>query len=557
MSFLPISPDFIITINGAPITSINFNVEIEIDLSCSFEPDIFKIKIFNIDQITQILIVKGAIVTISLGYKIGIKSNVITGIITNIKNYNDCNDSVMEIYGIDLIIYMLKQQTINLSINIPKDVIEIIREVAIRCGVILSADSVPSGVILNSYSIYNKKAYTIIKELAKRIEFNVTSKLSQLYITRSIISSITAAVITDNMGYTFYKSSGVKQNESESISGYKFEGNGLSTLIPMKIVSVNSVKQFIFSSFIIESVTHKYNRSGYICYGNLIEVSNNPDSINILSNDFKSLSSIISNKIDERISEQPTLDTGIVEQVFPSDRLITAKIGINPSNNKSILNKSIESSISLTDKVFVNKKPMMSSFVGNGFGIINPIYQNTRCVLGFNRFDSQDINVLGVLWDKNWTIPAHDNGDYMIHHKNHSKEVHKESGDKIEQYKSLKIQIGNSGLTVSKPSATDDGKLIITFDDNSELSYKAGDGWNLNTTGNVVVNGASIKLGSGASLGGARLNDPVVLDPSLLTWITTHTHPTAAPGPPSPALPVFTGTDAGTIKSASSKVKLE
>ena len=125
----------------------------------------------------------------------------------------------------------------------------------------------------------------------------------------------------------------------------------------------------------------------------------------------------------------------------------------------------------------------------------------------------------------------------------------KESGDEIKQSKSLKIQIGNSFLTITKPSATSDGDLVIEFSNGDKLT-RIGSEW--------VINASSIKIGLGATLGAARLTDTTLIHTQLMAWLNTHTHPTAAVGPPSPPLvPLFGTEKSGTIDSASNKVKIE
>lgn len=520
MSLIKNKPFYVMTINGVPINTSLFYATIEIEMDSSFIPDTFKVKIYNMDELTQTIVTKNSIVSISIGYETYPPINIITGVITYINNYNENNDSIIEIQGIDYVSYQLKKTTINLSLNIPTDVIEICRQIALRCGVILSPYSIASGIILPNYSVNKESAYSELERLSKRIGFNITSKLSQLFITRTIISPIPALPITDASGFYFFKSSGLKQNAESNVNGYSFKGNGDPTLVPMKTLSVTLTESLIFGTYVIESVKHVYNNEGYSCIGNVIEIKQDAEIVNIISKTTKTLANIVNKKIIDTIQKQSTLDTGIIEQIFKDNQLFTFSIGLDEATNQSIVNKSIESRIGVNN-VYVNKKPVMSSFTGNGFGLISPIYQGTRCVLGFNRFDKQDINILGCLWDKNWTIPAHDTGDWLLHHKNHSKIAMKEDGSAIHEVKSLKIVVGNNGLTISKPTKTDDGKLLITFDDNSELSYKQGDGWTLNTTGevNIGANATSIKFAGG----GHKLSH----DTHTHDLTATHTHPFA------------------------------
>lgn len=80
----------------------------------------------------------------------------------------------------------------------------------------------------------------------------------------------------------------------------------------------------------------------------------------------------------------------------------------------------------------------------------------------------------------------------------------------------------------------------------------------------LTVEGSEVSLGATASRGVARLNDTVALDPQIKAWMTAVNTllqtlssalgiPFPPPGFPNPA----TFTDAGTISSASSKVKSE
>jgi hypothetical protein len=485
MSF-SIQPKYSININGAIFNENLFTAKIEIDMNCSIEADMFKVIIYNVDQFTQSRIVEGATITITLGFKAGFNSKIITGIITKVNRGYEDQDLATEIIGIDLSISNLKTTPINLSIANPTDIIEVIRNIASEAGVKLSVDSVLSGIILNSYSVNNKKAFYVIKDLAKILKYNVTTKLSQLYVTRSIISTLTIGTITDFDGFTFYKISGINQDDETDVLGYKFEGNGIPLMTPMKTVTLAIIEQNIFGLFVIESVKHIYDEKGYRCEGTLIEIKQESETINIISSDIKSLSAILANKINDFIFNKPTADTGIVKSLISDTRKLTAKIGINEEDTQSIVNKSTDAPIG-NEEVFVNEKPIMSPFAGDGYGQIIPTYQNNRCVLLFNRYDNQDINIIGYLWEKDWTIPEHDEGEYLIHHVNHSKFSMKEDGHGIMQFKGLKIEI-NTSLTEAKTVPTSNGYLIIDIGGIEMIKYNGSD--------LILENGSKITINS-------------------------------------------------------------
>jgi len=500
MSF-SIQPKYSINIEGAIFNESLFTAEIEIDMNCSFEADMFKVIIYNVDQITQRRIVEGASITITLGFKAGYNSKIITGIITKVNRKYENSDLITEIIGIDLSISRLKTAPINLSIANPTDVIDIIRNIASQAGVTLSVDSIPSGIILDSYSVNNKKAYYEIKELAKLLKYNATTKLSQLYVTSSITSTVTVGAITDFDGFTFYKISGINQDDETDVLGYRFEGNGMPTVIPMKTITLAVVDQKVFGLFVVESVKHIYDDKGYRCEGTLIEVKQESETINIISSDIKALSAILADKINDYIMNKPTIDTGIVKKLISETRLLTAKIGINEEETQSIVNKSIEAPIG-SEEVFVNEKPIMSPFAGDGYGMIIPTYQNNRCILIFNRYNTQDINIIGYIWEKEWTIPEHDEGEFLIHHVNHSQFSMKEDGHGILSLKGLKIELNN--LSPNKTISIDDGKISIKtgnflFEgDDSEFVIQFASGVYIEYDGADLIlnNGSTITINS-------------------------------------------------------------
>ena len=550
-----IQPFYNILIAGATINPSYLDCDILIEMSTSLEPDTFQVKIYNIDSLTQIVITKGALVNISIGYTSGLVGNLITGIITDISNEDTQVETVMVLQGIDQVIYALKQKDVHISINTPTDVINIIRQVCLSAGVLLNATL--SGIILPNYTVENKTAYDVVKELAKRIGWNATAKNSQLIVSPTVNSGLIVSALTDDIDVRLTKIQGLKQNNKATISGYNFYGIGIPTLMPTKLVTVSKITDQIFGSYIVESVYHKYNsKTGYIVAGTLIEPSTSISDVNAYRYPTKkNLASILQEAITNTVDKKPTIDTGNVEQVYDSERLLTAKFGLDSAKNKSIVTPSIEADVGVNN-VFTIKKPICSPFAGDGYGMIVPVYQNQRAILGFNRLDLQDVNILGFLWKKGWTIPEHDAGEFLIHTKNHGKFSMKENGSNTLQAKSVKIQVGSNGLTISKPSATDDGKLLITFDDGSELSYKNGDGWKLNTSGNVVINGSAIKLGTNATLGVARLNDQTTCDattdPTFEVWRIAFNTISAGFG-----LPPFPASRTGKVSNASNKVKGE
>jgi len=467
MSIMLNNPFYRIIISGAFITDLTLDSDIIINMNTSFEPDSFEVKIYNVDLLTKRLINKGNIISITLGYKTGLFSNIITGIITNISNEDTQSEDVLVINGIDRVIYVLKNKTVNLSINTPNDVVNIIRQIAISAGVPLSPMSIPSGVILQNYTIEGESAYDAIKDLIDRIKYNVTAKNSFLIVTSGLIATSVAALITDDLGYNIRKSDGILQNGENSASGYTIYGAGIPTLIPFSLVNILSLSNAITGIYVVETVIHNYNsKSGYTCTGIVVEQNVSVEDINAIQYPtVKTLSSQISKKINDSILKKRALTTGIINSIDSENRLITAKIGVNFEKIKSIVIPSIEGEIG-ENNVLVIKKPTSSVFAGDGFGVIVPIYEDMRAVLGFNRFDAQDINVLGFLWKKGWIIPEHDEGEYLIHMKEHSKISMKEDGHGILQFKGLKIEI-DEALTEAKTIATDDGKFTIIVGDYS------------------------------------------------------------------------------------------
>lgn len=547
------NPTCILNIAGAIITKNELDVDVEIIMNTSFEPDTFTLFLYNVDDTFRRNIKKGNVTNIQLGYETGFRSSIITGIITKINNEDDYESTVLVVEGIDEVIYKLKKTDINKSFNTPNDVINIIRELCILSGVILSPQTVLSGVILENYTIENTSAYDAISNLTNRIGYNATAKNSYLYITDNVSISGISTVISEQTGYSMTIASGLSQDGKHELSGYDFMGSGLPSLIPLRLVLVAMAESRIFGSYLVETVIHRYNsKTGYISKGVLIESNSMKENVKTVQYPTsKSLATVIGDKINKTFNNGRSIDTGEVEQSFTDERLITSRIGIDKTKIKSITTPSIEAEIGI-NKTFLIKKPLSSIFAGNGFGLITPVYFGMRPIVGFNRYDFQDANILNFLWKKGWTIPLHDKGDYMLHHINHSKYVMKEDGSEIKQIKSLKIQIGDNGLTAAKPTKGTDKTYLIEFDDGAKISYDpATKIWLINP-----CSGGKVKL-AGGGIAVARLGDDVLIDTALKTYINTHQHPSAAPGPPTPPVIPFTGILTGQINEGSGSVEVD
>jgi hypothetical protein len=235
-------------------------------------------------------------------------------------------------------------------------------------------------------------------------------------------------------------------------------------------------------------VVHNFNsKSGYIVSGNIVESSAEPKAIQSIQYPIpKVIGTRTQESIEKYVEQIRSMDTGIIEQLFSDERNVTAKFGIDEDSTQSSVSKSVEAEIGLNN-VFLNKKPLSSIFAGNGFGLIVPVYKDMRAVLGFNRFDMQDMNVLGFLWKKGDVIPAHDDGEFLIHLLNHSKISMKEDGHGILQFKGLKIEI-NTSLTEAKTTPTTDGNLVIEIEGGVSIEY---DGADL-----ILENGSKITINS-------------------------------------------------------------
>jgi hypothetical protein len=510
------------------ITNEILNADIDVQMDTDFEGDKIIIKIYNIGDIEDLFLKQGDPVEVTLGYDT-FDSHIITGIISSIYNDDDLGETVRIIEAIDESIWNLKHTPVNLSINVPTDVIEIIRQIASQAGVVLSLDSIPSGVILQDYTVNKKIAYNEIDELAKRIKYSVSAKKNRLFVTQNLISALVSIPIDDNIGL---KLTPIETRINEkNVKGFHFHGSGNPSLIPLSNVSVAIIEEGIFGNFIVESVEHMYSSDkGYVSSGVLIDANSNEENVNLIQlQTYKSIANTILKRIEEKIKTINTIEFGDIESIKTLERLFTVLVGFEELDNQSIINRSIETKVG-NNNVFLNNKPGSSIFAGNGYGVIVPVYSGNRAILTHNNKDSQDVNIIGYLWKKGDAIPDHDEGEFQIHMKEHSKISLKEDGHGIIETKGLKITAGS--LSESKPVKTSDNKILLEAND--------------------------IFLGDGATLGAARLNDAVLLDAGLLSWLNGHIHPTTAPGAPTgPPTPGHTGTDAGTIKEASSKTKIE
>ena len=141
---LSYEPEFKIRYGSVNIvTNEILDADINIEMNTDFDGDRFTIRIYNIDALNEAFLKVGFPVEITLGYKL-LSINIITGTITNIYDDNTMGETVKVIEGIDKSIYDLIHTPVNISINVPNDAIEIIRQIASQAGVVLSLDTLPS-----------------------------------------------------------------------------------------------------------------------------------------------------------------------------------------------------------------------------------------------------------------------------------------------------------------------------------------------------------------------------------------------------------------------------
>lgn len=541
MSLTGFQSTYTILIGTATISRDNFDCDIKVIMNSSKEPDILTVKIYNITAVLQTFIQTGLPITIIMGYSNGVVGNIITGIVTRV--YSDIirGEEVLVIEGIDKTIHDLKRTVINLSINVPTEISAIAAQVASSAGVGIFAT--PTGVTIDNYTAENQRAFDVIVDLANRIGYNVTAKNSILYFSPQLSIGTTIAVITDEFGFRFSKVSGSTYDSENSGTGFNFEGSGIPTLLPLRLVNLSILNedQGIIGTYMIETIEHSYDSEfGYMCRGNIIEpAAALPEVKTVQMPTVKSIASEIYSLIEAFFTRKSTLETGIIDSVETALRLVTCGIGIDPAKNKGSVVPSIEAIIE--KYAFLNRKPLVSPFAGDGYGLVVPVYAGMRPVIGHNKYSKQDANIMGFLWKSGWTIPDHDEGDYMLHHLNHSKEVHKEDGSKVVQVKSLKIQVGNNGLTVTKPTKGTDDTLLIEFDDGSKLEFD-GSKWVVNTTGSVEIgsSASSVKLaGGGHKLAHAththnmsvHIHTVAGVMPGMVTLPTTQANPADTQAP--------------------------
>jgi len=565
MSIILNDPTYIITIDTVTIHSIQIDCDIKVNMTTLLEPDNFTVKLYNIDTARRELIREGSIVNIRIGYNTSIPHSLITGVIDNMYSEDTDEDQVIVIEGFDLNIYKLKSTPINLSFNASKDVMTIIKSICNVAAVPVSILSKRTYVMLENYTVSTMNAYDATKELIDRVEYSATSKNGQMYFQKKLVSIITeGVVITDKVTMEFTRIQGSTSSGDNAVSGYRFFGVGLPSISPLAAMSVAKSADGIFGNFMVSTVVHNYStKEGYFCHGTIVPI--NIDRGQALVSSTPTATTVvhhISNMIENSFVNRRTIDTGEVEQAFTSNRFITNSYGMRAEEIQGTVSPSVEADVG-KDNVFLVRKPLMSPFAGDGFGLVVPVYKGMRSVIGFNRFNSQDANVLGFLWKKGWTVPDHDEGDYMLHHKNHSKYIMKEDGSVIHQVKSMLIQVGTNYLTISKPTAAGVGEFKIQFDTNKEIIFDGTD-IIINTTGTVKIgeNASNVEVGKNANVilaGGTKLvalnGDDVNIDPAWLAKLAAHLHPSAAPGPPAPPTPPLTVTKIGTILTSATKTK--
>ncbi|MHC1591770.1 MAG: hypothetical protein ACXQS8_06775 [Candidatus Helarchaeales archaeon] len=177
------------------------------------------------------------------------------------------------------------------------------------------------------------------------------------------------------------------------------------------------------------------------------------------------------------------------------------------------------------DSTYINSIPT-SPFAGEGYGLVIPRYRGDKTIIK-SIDDAPSINFIGeCYWTKESDIPDHQDGDWLLHTKNHqSQELFDENGNHVLEAKSIKLNASPLEKR-TRPSPTSEG--------------------------NVEIDGNQVKLGKNATNGVARINDQIQItmssDPSNLTSLSLLCIMFGLP---------FTAPLKGLITQGSNKVKSE
>ena len=191
------------------------------------------------------------------------------------------------------------------------------------------------------------------------------------------------------------------------------------------------------------------------------------------------------------------------------------------------------------------------------YGMFFPHYPGERVMLGYNNGDRNDPYIIGALQtditNKQRKVPPGHKADHL----RMCIPIMTKTGDGWSYTgKNMDLVFFPDGSISMKGVSL---KIIANSTSGTTATLPT------KTTENTMeLDSPTIKLGSGASLGAARITDDVNIDPlTLLIWLNTHTHsvPGVLLGGPGTvtATPLvnFTGPKIGDISSSSTKTKIE
>jgi hypothetical protein len=292
---------------------------------------------------------------------------------------------------------------------------------------------------------------------------------------------------------------------SKTNTGYRFEMLGNPKILMWKYISAKNVdfeKGFIEErkrdDLVIAEVEHQFNsQNGYICRGRLIadskEIPEEPThTMTPHPSTDTGFSSAVSGLVDSITENIKTVVVGEIQQVddeeFKGKYIITTTTGMDflkegkrTSRYSRFLPVPKSSDESYQFRT-ISEVTIASPYLGNGYGFFFPISYDEeipqRAVI-INHEDESDPVIVGfVLTDTMANdpnkYPKHNAGDIYLHTRAHSKLLfptrvddetsEAEIGSGIIQSKSFVLEIGESYLTVDRPTPDSPNKIRITQD---------------------------------------------------------------------------------------------
>jgi hypothetical protein len=367
----------------------------------------------------------------------------------------------------------------------------------------------------------------ILKELADQFGYKVQSISNTIIFTPKIFVLEKSNVIIDGdrNAITFnpiFEYSPIKENEEEiNLSlkltqrievGYDFEILGNPNLLVWSSISAKNVdfekgeaELRTKDDLIIAEVQHNYSsKFGYKCRGRLVsdskKIPNESTSpMTPLPLTIGGLGRSMTNLVDSMLDNNIAIDIGDVKAIDDADfeneyrtSLITGMDFDGQGKNESRYSRFLSIPETEEESAFYRKienVSILSPYMGYGYGLFFPVSVDPgfeqRAII-VNHRDESDPLIVGyvltnVMSSDVEAMPKRNAGDILLHTRAHSKillptrvdekTIEDEIGSSVMQFKSLVFEIGQSYLTIDRPTPDSPNKVRITQDYGGNVNH--------------------------------------------------------------------------------------